>query len=59
MRLFVREIVVDDAQVQISGPTGLLQGGVERGGLEPVAAGVPSFVQEWRPRGDSNTRPTV
>jgi site-specific DNA recombinase len=54
LRLFVERIEVDDTEVRIFGGKDALQRSLI--GDEPE---VPSFVQRWRPRGDSNTRPTV
>ena len=57
LRLFVDQIVVTDTEIRLRGPTQLLAKAAENGGLPPTAAMVPSFVQGWRPRRDSNPRP--
>lgn len=54
LRLFVERIEVDDAEVRMFGRKDTLERSLS--GEEPE---VPSFVQGWRPRGDSNTRPSV
>ena len=55
LRLFVQRIEVDDSEVRMFGSREALATGLHA--LPPGA--VPSSVREWRPRGDSNTRPTV
>lgn len=58
LNLFIDRVEVDDAEVRICGPKAALARAAS-GGLPKPSDGVPSFVREWRPRGDSNTRPTV
>ncbi len=58
VRLFVERIDVDDTEVRLSGRNDRLEAGL-RSGHDDAAEPVPSFVRKWRPRRDSNTRPTV
>lgn len=44
---------VDDAEIRIHGRRTVLERLVAGSGAAP--AGVPSFVREWRARGDSNS----
>ena len=56
LNLFIDKIDVGDTVIQITGPKAALA----KASAEPVpapAALVPSFVQEWRARRDSNSRP--
>ena len=57
LRLFVERIEVDDAEVRLFGRNDTLEAALREQGDAKVK--VPSFDQGWRPRGDSNTRPTV
>ncbi len=54
LRLFVSEIVVDDEEVRMTGPTSALAKAAMQDRLPACAELVPSFVREWRPVGDSN-----
>lgn len=53
LRLFIDRIEVDDQEIRIQGPKSALVAAVndEDSG---TGGGVPSFVPEWRPQGDSN-----
>lgn len=53
LRLFVERIEIDDAEVRMFGPKGALEAGLRHGPTNGTSA-VPTFVQDWRPRGDSN-----
>src|SRR6185437_8240354 len=55
LRLFVQRIEVDDSEIRMFGSKDALDSGLQP---EPGDQPVPGFVREWRPRGDSNTRPT-
>ena len=56
VRSIVDEVRVDGAEAESAGKKAkLLAELLSDGGTNPV----PSFVLEWRPRRDSNTRPTV
>ena len=54
LRLFASEVVVDDEEVRMRGPTAALAKAAMQDRLPAAAALVPSFVREWRPVGDSN-----
>ncbi len=54
LRLFVSEIVVDDEEVRMTGPTSALAKAAVQDQLPSPANMVPSFVRGWRPVGDSN-----
>jgi len=58
LNLFVDRIEVDDAEIRFCGPKSALAKAAS-GALPKPSDGVPGYVREWRPRGDSNTRPTV
>ena len=58
LNLFIDRIEVDDAEIRLCGSKSTLAKAAS-GALPRPSDGVPSFVREWRPRGDSNTRPTV
>jgi site-specific DNA recombinase len=58
LRLFVERIDVDDAEVRMGGRNDRLEAGL-RPRLGGPSEAVPSFVPRWRPRPDSNGRPTV
>ena len=53
LRLFVERVEVDDTEIRISGPKAALARGVEQAANLRKGV-VPSFVQDWRPLGDSN-----
>ena len=55
MRHLVSRVEVGDREIKISGPHASLADGVLDSGSG--AAGVPSFVQGWWARQDSNLRP--
>ena len=55
MRHLVSRVEVGDREIRISGPHASLADGVLDSGSG--AAGVPSFVQGWWARQDSNLRP--
>ena len=55
MRQLVSRIDVGDREIRVSGPHSGLADGVLDSGSDP-AAGVPSFVQGWWARQDSNLR---
>ncbi len=57
LRLFVDQVVVTDTEIRLRGPTGPLAKAAASGELPPTTAMVPSFIQGWRPRRDSNPRP--
>ena len=53
LKLFIDSVEVDDHEIRIRGPKSVLSRGAALGvGSAPEV--VPSFVQEWRPLGDSN-----
>jgi site-specific DNA recombinase len=52
LRLFVDLIEVDDTEVRMFGPKGALERGLRQTAERPDAA-VPSFVQDWRPQGET------
>jgi hypothetical protein len=54
LRLFLDRVVVADDEIRLRGPTIALAKAAAAGGLPATAGLVPSFVQEWRPIGDSN-----
>ena len=54
LRLFVDLVLVGDKEVQLRGPTIALAKAASACQLPPAAGVVPSFVQDWRPVGDSN-----
>jgi site-specific DNA recombinase len=58
MRLILSRVVVDDGGVRLEGSKAVLERITETGASASLSE-VLSFAQEWRPRGDSNTRPTV
>jgi site-specific DNA recombinase len=58
LNLLIDRIEVDDAEVRLRGPKSALAAAAS-GELPKPSDGVPSFVREWRPRRDSNTRPPV
>jgi DNA invertase Pin-like site-specific DNA recombinase len=53
LRMFIERIEIDDAEIRMSGSNGALAAGLRHG---PEGSGdeVPSLVQGWRPRRDSN-----
>jgi site-specific DNA recombinase len=55
IRLFVSRIDISDREIRIMGPKSSLAEGVLASGSD-AAAGVPSFVQGWWARQDSNLR---
>jgi site-specific DNA recombinase len=57
LRLLAQRVEVGDRRVRIMGSTTLARAVVN--GSENPMKSVPIFVRGWRPRGDSNTRPTV
>jgi hypothetical protein len=54
VRLFVRQVVVDDTEIRVSGPTAALAGAVARQNAEGSPGSGSQFHAEWRPIGDSN-----
>jgi site-specific DNA recombinase len=54
LRLFVDLVIVGEKDIELRGPTIALAKAASTGRLPPAAGVVPSFVQEWRPVGDSN-----
>ncbi|MBL8644242.1 MAG: recombinase family protein [Rhodospirillaceae bacterium] len=54
LRTFVNKVELLDGEVRISGSKDVLSAALEAG-LPPPGAGVPSLVQEWRARRDSNS----
>lgn len=56
VRLLLNEVRVDDGGIRISGSKAVLARGAAEG-LDKPASAVLSFVQEWRTRRDSNSRP--
>jgi hypothetical protein len=57
LRLFVDQVVVGDTEIRLRGPTAALAKAASRDSLPSAGELVPSFVQDWRPRRDSNSRP--
>lgn len=58
MRLFLEKAEIDGAEARLTGSKALLAKFVETGGVFSVPE-VLTYVREWRPREDSNLRPTV
>jgi len=60
VRFVVERIEVGEETIKLSGPktalTAMFTADATGAG---AAAGVRGFMKDWRPRGDSNTRPTV
>lgn len=58
IRLYVGRIELDETEVRMFGPKDRLLEGIENppNGEKPS---VPSFIRAWRPREESNLRPTV
>ncbi len=54
LRLFVNQAVVTNTEIRLRRHTRLPAKAAYSGELPPTAAMVPSFVQGWRPVGDSN-----
>ncbi len=57
LRLFVDTVAVDDTEIRLHGRTMNLAKAASLDELPVAADMVPSFVREWRPRRDSNSRP--
>jgi site-specific DNA recombinase len=58
IQLFVSRIVVGNDGIELKGPSMAIAHAVTEGLPEPSAL-VPTFVQRWRPREESNLRPAV
>ena len=56
VRMFVHRVVVSRREIRISGPKAALAKAATSG-VPPPGPEVLSFVREWRPRRDSNSRP--
>ena len=60
VRVFVERIEVGNEEIKLCGPrTALAAMFAADATAAGIAGGVRGFMKEWRPRGDSNTRPTV
>ena len=60
LRALAQRVEVDDREVRIMGhKSALLRALVASEGGKTAGIGVPSFVPKWRPRQDSNLRPTA
>ena len=58
MRLLLENVTVDHHSIRLEGSPAILEKLASRG-LSKSSPEVLSFVQEWRPREDSNLRPPV
>ena len=60
LRALAQRVEVDEREIRIMGSKGaLLRTLVAASGGKSAGFGVPSFVPKWRPRQDSNLRPTA
>ncbi len=60
LRALAQRVEVDDREVRIMDhKSALLRTLVASGSAQTLGIGVPSFVPKWRPRQDSNLRPTA
>jgi hypothetical protein len=58
MKLILSRVMVDCCEVRLEGSKAVLERITETGVSDSLPE-VLSFAQGWRPRGDSNTRPSV